>query len=178
VLVQEGAMADWTAVYLRDVARTGPGLAASGYAGFSATMALGRAGETGSRSGSAPSGWCGGRAAAALGVAVAVLAPGPAPRCWASAGGRGARLRVSGRARGRQPGAGRRAGRGIALVSTMGYTGFLAGPPLIGFVAEAATLRSGPGVVGGAGVLVALLAGVLRGTDGAGPARPRGRQGA
>jgi MFS family permease len=42
VLMAEGAMADWTAVYLRQVVETGPGLAAAGYAVFSLTMAGGR----------------------------------------------------------------------------------------------------------------------------------------
>jgi hypothetical protein len=51
---------------------------------------------------------------------------------------------------------------GIAFVWTVGYAGFLAGPPLIGFVAELATLRGGIAVVAGAGGLVILLAGALR----------------
>jgi hypothetical protein len=38
VMVGEGAMADWTPVYLASVVGTGPGLAASGYAVFSAAM--------------------------------------------------------------------------------------------------------------------------------------------
>ncbi|HLL83488.1 MAG TPA: MFS transporter, partial [Longimicrobium sp.] len=42
VLLGEGAMADWTAVYLRDVLGTGPGLAAAGYGAFSLAMASGR----------------------------------------------------------------------------------------------------------------------------------------
>jgi len=36
-------------------------------------------------------------------------------------------------------------GIGIAAVSTAGYRGFLAGPPLIGLVAEASGLPVGPG---------------------------------
>ena len=38
VMIGEGAMADWTPVYLATVIGTGPGLAASGYAVFSAAM--------------------------------------------------------------------------------------------------------------------------------------------
>jgi hypothetical protein len=38
----EGAAADWSAVYLRDVAGAGAGLAAAGFASFSLMMAAGR----------------------------------------------------------------------------------------------------------------------------------------
>ncbi|MDP8948958.1 MAG: MFS transporter, partial [Actinomycetota bacterium] len=41
VLLGEGAMADWSAVYLRGTLETGPGFAAAGYAAFSLTMATG-----------------------------------------------------------------------------------------------------------------------------------------
>jgi fucose permease len=163
VLFQEGAMADWTAVYLRDVAGTGAGLAAAGYAGFSITMATGRAvgDHLMARLGPARLVRFGG-VAAAVGAALAVLAPAPATAVVGFACiGAGlasafpAVLAASSRTPGVAPGA------GIAFVSMLGYTGFLAGPPLIGFVAEAATLRAGIAVVAGAGVLVALLAGAL-----------------
>src|SRR4029453_19131247 len=42
VLLGEGAMADWSALYLRDITGAGPGLAAAGYAAFSLAMAGGR----------------------------------------------------------------------------------------------------------------------------------------
>src|SRR3712207_754541 len=42
VLLGEGAMADWSAVYLSGTLGTGPGLAAAGFAAFSATMVAGR----------------------------------------------------------------------------------------------------------------------------------------
>src|SRR5215211_6809967 len=42
VLLGEGAMSDWSAVYLDNALRTGPGFAAAGYAAFSLAMALGR----------------------------------------------------------------------------------------------------------------------------------------
>src|SRR3954453_1067671 len=47
--------------------------------------------------------------------------------------------------------------RGIALATTVGYTGLLGGPPVIGFLAESAGL---PAAVGSVAVL-ALVAGVL-----------------
>src|SRR5215212_9178495 len=42
VLLGEGAMADWSAVYLKGTLETGPGLAAAGFAAFSAAMVAGR----------------------------------------------------------------------------------------------------------------------------------------
>jgi predicted MFS family arabinose efflux permease len=42
VMVSEGAIADWSALYLRDVALTNPQLLGLGYAGFSLAMATGR----------------------------------------------------------------------------------------------------------------------------------------
>ena len=42
VLLGEGAMADWSALYLRDVTGAAPGAAAAGYAAFSLAMASGR----------------------------------------------------------------------------------------------------------------------------------------
>ncbi len=38
-------------------------------------------------------------------------------------------------------------GVGIAMVTTVGYTGFLLGPPIIGFISDAFDLRAGLGVV-------------------------------
>jgi hypothetical protein len=52
-------------------------------------------------------------------------------------------------------------GQALAAVATTGYLGFLAGPPLIGVVAETAGLAVGLGVVSGACALIALKAGVL-----------------
>src|SRR3712207_3358777 len=42
VLLGEGAMGDWSAVYLENTLDTGPGFAAAGYAAFSLSMAFGR----------------------------------------------------------------------------------------------------------------------------------------
>jgi len=46
----------------------------------------------------------------------------------------------------------------FAAVTTVGYTGFLAGPPLIGFLAELTGLRAALGVVALLGGVIALLA--------------------
>jgi MFS family permease len=166
VLLGEGAMADWSAVYLRNITRAGPGLAAAGYAAFSLAMATGRlAGdELTLCAGPARLVRCGG-ALAALGLASALAFSSP----WAAIlgfGAVGAGLSISfpivlstaSTLPGMTP------GPAIASVSTFGYAGFLAGPPLIGFVAQAITLRGGLAVVVLTCLVVAALAGRFRRT--------------
>ncbi len=49
-------------------------------------------------------------------------------------------------------------GRGIAAVVSMGYAGFLAGPPLIGFVAQVSTLQIGLSLTVVAALIIAIFA--------------------
>ena len=49
-------------------------------------------------------------------------------------------------------------GRGIAAVTTMGYAGFLTGPPLIGFVAQLTNLQVGLGLTVLASIIIAIFA--------------------
>ena len=49
-------------------------------------------------------------------------------------------------------------GRGIAAVTTLGYAGFLAGPPLIGFAAEFVGLPAALGLIVLASLIIALFA--------------------
>jgi MFS family permease len=168
VLFGEGAMADWSAVYLRDATGAGPGLAAAGYATFSLAMAAGRS------VGDALTVRVGperlvriGGAVAATGLAFSLLVARP----WAAVtgfGAVGAGLSIVFptvlAAAGRLPGGA--AGAAIAAVSTVGYTGFLAGPPVIGLVAEAVGLRGGLALVV---VMAAVIAVLARGL-GRGPA--------
>jgi MFS family permease len=55
-----------------------------------------------------------------------------------------------------------RAGPALAAVSTVGYTGFLAGPPAIGLLAEATDLRAALAPICLLLLLAASLAGHLR----------------
>jgi MFS family permease len=164
VLFGEGAMANWSAIYLRDVAGAGPGLAAAGFAAFSLMMASGRAvGDTLTvRLGAERLVRVGG-ALAALGIAVALGFRTP----WAVAVGFGAVgaglaasfpivLATAARTPNVVPGA------AIALVSMCGYSGLLAGPPIIGAVASWLTLPAGVGIVGVTSVVIVGLARVLR----------------
>jgi len=164
VLFAEGAIADWSAVYLRDVALAGPGVAATGYAAFSVMMALGRL--VGDRLtafvGAARVVQVGG-ALATLGVTLALFDARPrAIAIGFGAVGAGLAtafpsiLSAAARIRGLAP------GDGIAGVATLGYFGLLAGPPLIGLIAEATSLRGGMLAVGVSCALTTVLARTLR----------------
>jgi MFS family permease len=163
VLFGEGAMADWSAVYLRDVAGAGPGLAAAGYAAFSLAMAAGRAVGDALTERIGPARLVAGAGVLATAGLAAALALGTAPAAVVGFGLVGAGLSVVFptllATAGRVPGAA--SGPAIAAVSTFGYTGFLAGPPLIGFLAHALTLRGGLAAVAVTSAAVAALAGTL-----------------
>jgi fucose permease len=52
-------------------------------------------------------------------------------------------------------------GTAIAAMATSGYTGFLVGPPLIGSLAEALSLRGALGVLGVLGMLILVFGGAV-----------------
>ena len=56
-------------------------------------------------------------------------------------------------------------GRGIAAVTTLGYMGFLCGPPLIGFVAEVTSLQWGLALTVVAAGIIALFARMVAAAD-------------
>lgn len=58
-------------------------------------------------------------------------------------------------------------GTAIASVSLLGYGGLLLGPPVIGFIAEATSLRAAFGLLAALAALIILLAGYLRRTGAA-----------
>jgi MFS family permease len=159
VLFCEGAVADWSAVYLRESLHSTPAIAATGFAVFSLLMAAGRLmGDTlALRLGPA---WVvrGGGALVTLGIAIAIGSSMPAIAI-VGFGMIGAGLACSFplilSAAARTPGVA--ANTAIAAMATLGYTGFLVGPPLIGTVAEAVTLRGALGLLGIVGVLVAVF---------------------
>jgi MFS family permease len=131
----EGAMGDWGALHLRTDLHTSVGLAAAGYASFSAAMVVGRlSGSAMLRRAGRTFVLAAGALTAAAGMLLAALAPdlvlaivgfllvglGLANLFPAAVGEAGA---LAG------PG-------GVAAASVIGYSGFLAGPPLIGFLAQ------------------------------------------
>jgi MFS family permease len=163
VLFCEGAIADWGAVYLREGLGSQPGLAATGYAVFALLMAAGRL--TGDwltlRLGPGRLARSGG-ALVVLGIVLAVATTEPLA---AIAGfgliGAGVScifpliLSAAARTPGIAP------GTAIAAMATSGYTGFLVGPPLIGSLAEALSLRGALGVLGVLGMLILVFGGAV-----------------
>jgi MFS family permease len=145
IFLSEGAIADWTGVFLHQVLGAGAGLAPVGYAVFSAAMAIFRlSGDAITvRLGRAATIRYGG-ALAAAGLSFALLVHSP---CWALAGFAAAGAGFSCivplvfAAGGRIPEVSE--GAGVATVSGFGYLGFLVGPPAIGFLAELTSLRVG-----------------------------------
>lgn len=139
----EGALADWSAVYLKSVVGAPDSIAAMGFAVFSLTMTGGRllGDNLTMRFGAANLVRAGG-GIAAVGLLLAILLPQTAPVLLGFAAvGAGLSIVVplAFSAAGNVPNL--PSGVGIAGVATIGYAGFLAGPPLIGLLAEATTLR-------------------------------------
>ena len=138
----EGAIGDWGALHLRQDLGAGAGLAAAGYAAFAFAEAAGRLSGT----------WLlehlgrtrvlvFGGVAACAGMLIASLAPD----VWlALAGFAVTGLGLANLFPSAMTQAGLLAGSGgVALASLMGYTGFLLGPPVIGFLASEFGLRAG-----------------------------------
>ncbi|CAH0996378.1 Inner membrane protein YbjJ [Emticicia aquatica] len=140
--VTEGTMADWTAVYMRDIVQTDDYFIGWGLAGYSMFMSLGRF------VGDALIPRFGGNAVlrtggiiAALGIALAVIFPytitailgftmvGAGVSCGAPIL-YGSAARVPGMAK----------GAGLATMNTFSMAGFLAGPVFIGFVSKSVSL--------------------------------------
>ncbi|GAB4524677.1 MAG: MFS transporter [Anaerolineae bacterium] len=148
--IAEGTMADWSAVYLREVVGTNAGIAAAGFAGFSLTMTAGRlAGDWLIRRFDRVMLVRAGGLTAGLGFGLAVMVPEFVPVVIGFAlVGAGASFIIPlvFSTAGNLPNV--PSGVGIAGVATLGYSGFLAGPPLIGLVAEATSLRVSMALVG------------------------------
>jgi MFS family permease len=153
-LLCEGAAADWSAVYVdRSLAATAA-VAGLAYAAFSVAMVLGRlfGDALTERFGSAAL-VRGGSVVSAVGLAAALVAsaPGAALVGFACLG---AGLSIVVPQVFRAAAATGDSGPALAAVSTIGYMGFLAGPPLIGAIAELTSLPI-------ALVLLPLLAGAM-----------------
>jgi MFS family permease len=172
IMMGEGAMADWSAIFLRDFGGASEALAAAGYAAFSITMAAARF------SGDAVSARIGpvalvrtGSALAAGGLALALIVPAPAFALagFAAVGAGFATIvpqvfSAAGRIPGMAP------GPALATMTTIGYGGFLVGPPLIGFAAEHIGLRAALGIVVVMSVLAITLAPFVSGARSSGQA--------
>ena len=160
-LLAEGAAADWSAVYLSDSLGASAAVAALGYTAFSLAMASSRlfGDRLNGRLGPVALARGGGLlAASALALALVSGSTAAALVGFAAMGaGLGVVVPVLFRAGGSTPGVS--AAAGVAAVSTIGWMGFLAGPPAIGIVAEAIGLRGALAIVVVATLALALLAG-------------------
>jgi MFS family permease len=159
-MLAEGAAADWSAVYLSHSVGAAAAVAALGYTTFSLAMVVSRTvGDPLNVRLGPVSLVRGGGLVAAVGLAAALLAGSTAASLagFAAMGfGLGVVVPVLFRAAGSTPGVS--PGVAVAAVSTIGWFGFLAGPPAIGFAAGAVGLRSALGLVVVATALLALLA--------------------
>jgi predicted MFS family arabinose efflux permease len=148
-LIAEGAMYDWSVLYLRQDLRSDAATAALAYASFSGAMAAGRFGGdwVRARLASVPllqlSGALG---AAGMALALAVSDPRVALIGFGLVGlGLANVVPVLFSAAGKVPGV--TPAHGIAAVSAISFLGMMLGPPLIGVIAEARSLRLGLCVV-------------------------------
>jgi len=157
VMTTEGAVADWAGIYLTGETGASHAVSATGFAGFSLGMALARLGGDGlAERYSRTSVLVGGAALAAVSLAT-LLAAGQtviAVVAFVLVGvGVANAVPLLFSAAGRVP----PAGPSLAAVFTIGYLGFIAGPPVIGVLADAITLTAALALVCAALVLVAVL---------------------
>jgi MFS family permease len=158
-LMAEGAVFDWSGVYLSDETDAAAGAAPLGLTAFSLTMGVGRlVGDRVAEWIGAGTAVRGGGVIAALGLGLALAFPEPgAAICGFAVMGIGLSVLfpLALRAAGMH---GQATGAALAAVSTVGYVGFLAGPPLIGALADASSLRAALSLVCGLCLAAAVAA--------------------
>ena len=142
-MLGEGAMADWSTNYLEKVAMAAPATAPLGLAAFSMAMMLARFAGDGARAR-----WGDGRLLIAgsvlsvvgLSLVLTILEPIVIILACALVGlGLSVIVPIAYSTAGNMPGI--EPGVGISMVTTVGYSGFLFGPPIIGFLADGIGLR-------------------------------------
>lgn len=164
ILLSEGAIADWSAVYMKEELQSNLFLTGIAYAGFSLLMAIGRL--TGD--GLIPLMGkrrlvIGGGLLSAFGLSIALAFHSPVIAIVGlsiTGLGYACIVPILFISAANQPGY--TPGSGIAAVTTLGYTGFLVGPPIIGLLAEAFNLTIGLAFVALCSALVSVLAIVMK----------------
>ena len=164
IMMGEGAVYDWNAIYLKDTLKANAFYSGLGYAGFSMTMAVGRFyGDRLIHDWGARKMVITGAVISFTGILIALVIRQPlvviagftlaglgysclVPSIYISAS--------------RMPGGS--AGSNLAGVAGLGYFGLLAGPPLIGMIAEHAGLTTALGVVLLLMIIVVGMAGKIR----------------
>jgi MFS family permease len=148
-MMGEGAMADWTVNYMENVALSTPAFAPIALSAFATTMTVGRIFGDKVRASQGDT-WLiiSGGIMSTLGLSMALLIPDPyVSLVGFSLVGLGLSTivpitySIAGNVRDLAPGV------GLAMVTTVGYSGFLFGPPVIGFIADIYSLRVGLSVV-------------------------------
>ena len=164
IFLSEGAIADWSAVYMTESLMSNPFLVGLAYSGFSLLMAIGRFSGDNliPKFGSQKIVIVGG-ILAFLGLGLTLIIE---DSIFAIVGfsitglGYSCIVPVLFSSASREPGY--TPGTGIAAVTTIGYTGFLMGPPFIGFLSEMVSLGFGLGLVVILSGMVSLLATFIR----------------
>ncbi len=142
-MLGEGAMADWSTNYMENIAKADPALAPLGLSAFALAMTIGRVFGDGARikfGDKALMVVCGVVATVGLSIAIIFVHPITVIAGLFIVGlGLSAIVpiaySIAGHTKDLPPGV------GLAMVTTVGYTGFLFGPPIIGLLADAFTLR-------------------------------------
>jgi MFS family permease len=162
--VAEGSLVEWSGVYMRESLHVGIAAALGGFAAYAVAMSTSRfcgdwvVHRTGPVALVRASGILGAAglavalivhtyAAVMLGFFITGLGLGNVSPLVYGAGGEDAETG---------------AGAGVAVVTTLGYSGFLIGPALIGFTAQKASIDVAFGLIACFAVGIALLAPVLR----------------
>jgi MFS family permease len=160
-IIAEGGGADWSPIYLREFGHASQGLAALGFAGFSVAMmgvrfrADGLTARTSAMSVARLGAFL---SAIGFGIAIAVPAVPGAIFGFVLVGAGVAVMVPLAFSAGANLG---RSGTALSLVASAAYAGSIAGPGLIGNVADHLGLRSALGIPLAASLMVAVLAGSL-----------------
>jgi predicted MFS family arabinose efflux permease len=161
----EGAILDWSSVYLGGELGAKPELAGLGFAAFSCTMALGRFVGDRVRRRMGPTVLLrGSMAIAMVGLLLGPLS-GSVPLAILGFLLTGVGLSNVVPVLINAAGAARHPNTAIALTATIGYGGLLAAPPLLGFIANTTSLAVTFEVVAGLCLVIGLSARVIRPSD-------------
>jgi MFS family permease len=155
----EGCMFDWTGVYFRQVVGADERFVSAGYAAFMITMSAGRFMGDGLSSRWGRKRWAmisGGLITTGIGLTVLMPALLPAViGCMLTGIGVSSIIPLMYSTAGKDPGIA--SGIAIASVAGIGYLGFLLGPPIIGYIAEAVGLRYSFALMGMGGLAILWL---------------------
>jgi MFS family permease len=165
IMLGEGAVADWSAIFLRSHAGAGEGFATAGYAASSFAMVAVRFSGDALAQRFGPAALVRtGSALAAAGLAFALAFPNPLAGTIGfglMGAGLGTIIPQVFSAAGRSVSPAGEPAAALATVTTLGYFGFLVGPPLIGLVAEWNGLRAGLSLVVAACLIALSLGGLV-----------------